>query len=119
MSNHALAFKVLRLRPSDLATSDQKKSHFTKDVSSTAQFRDHPLETDASVSEDRIEAKEKGQNGVSGAQSFGTVHLGQQLSIAVALCNQSTAEVHNVGIRVSRKREDISIQISKHVYTQQ
>ncbi|KAH7619099.1 hypothetical protein Ndes2526B_g06052 [Nannochloris sp. 'desiccata'] len=100
MSNHALVFKVLRLRPSDLLNSDQKKSHFNKDVSSTAQFRDHPLESGTSVSENWIERKEKGQLGVGGAQNFGTVYLGQTLTVAVALCNQSDAEVNNVGIRI-------------------
>lgn len=103
MSNHALAFKVLRLRPSDLLNSDQKKSHFNKDVSSTAQFRDHPLESGTSVSENWIERKEKGQLGVGGAQNFGTVYLGQTLTVAVALCNQSDAEVNNVGIRVRER----------------
>jgi hypothetical protein len=99
MSNHALTFKVLRLRPPDILNSDQKKSYFNNDVS-TAHFRDHPLEPDTSVSENQIEHKDKGQLGVGGAKSFGTVYLGQALTIAISLCNQSDAEVSNVGIRV-------------------
>jgi len=100
MSDHALAFKVLRLRPPDFLNSDQKKSYFNEDVS-TAHFRDHPLESDTTVSENWIEHRGKDQPGVGGAQNLGTVYLGQTLTIAVGLFNQSNAEVSNVGIRVS------------------
>ena len=104
MSNHALAFKVLRLRPPELSIPDQAKFNFIEDVSAAAHFNDQPLGGGASVFADRIELTGQGQLGVSGAlilpQNFGTVYLGQTLSIAVALCNQSNAAVHNVGIRV-------------------
>jgi hypothetical protein len=106
MSTHALAFKVLRLRPSDLADSDQSKSHFDKVVpSATAPFRDHPLErSDTNEHADQLNDQEKPQLGVGSAQNFGTVYLGQTLTVAIALCNISAnTTVHNVGIRVRRQ----------------
>lgn len=104
MGDHALSFRVLRLRPPALDIPDQNRFNFKEDVAPGANFSEQDLGNGATPFADRAELRSDSQLGVSGSlvlpQTFGTVYLGQTLTLAVALTNISSAPVSNVGIRV-------------------
>ena len=73
MGEHALAFRVARLHP---------------DATDQSTDRSDPLSPSTDASSSRF-------------GGFGTVYLGQTLTLAVALVNVSQVPVNNVGTRVS------------------
>ena len=104
MGDHALSFRVLRLRPPALEIPDQNRFNFKDDIAPGANFSQQDLGNSAAVFGDRSELRSDSQLGVSGSlvlpQTFGTVYLGQTLTLAVALTNISPVPVSNVGIRI-------------------
>ncbi len=84
MGDHALAFRVVRLHPD--ATPDPDRAS-------------HPLGAPSGASPAFSDASASRHGG--GPAGFGTVYLGQTLTLAVALLNASQGPVHNVGIRAS------------------
>lgn len=113
MADHSLLFKVLRLRPAAFDLPNQSRFDFAEDIGPEAAKVNGAIINAHLPFSERVQLRTGTIPGISGtlvlSQAFGSVYLGQTLSLAISLCNTSPAAAKNIGIRVSTlKKEDVS-----------
>lgn len=119
MADHALLFKVLRLRPPLFELRDHFHYSFEEDVrvegGKALEGRiDYKGGGEVFPFADRIEASSEApgagiKSGLILQQPFGSVYLGQTLRFAIVLSNVSMSPTEKVGVRV-----DIQSDKAKH-----